>query len=802
MTQPNQQPLPPPSAPPPPSFDPGTYEATPPNAPTLDADTLLTGLNDRQKEAVTLPPGPALVLAGPGSGKTRVLTHRVAWLVGIEHVAPWRILAVTFTNKAAREMRARLEALVGGHALERLSIGTFHATCARLLRIEAGNAPSLDFDERFVIFDSDDQIRVVKRILGELDIDDKQYRPRAVLGAISTAKNEMLRPREYNPPTYWHEVAGRVYERYQALLRTSNALDFDDLLLETATLLRDVPEIRDKYRARWQHLLVDEFQDTNTVQYHLVRTLAAAEIEDAPHNLFVVGDEDQSIYRWRGADYRNIQRFRRDFPKARMVLLEQNYRSTQRILDAAQAVIAANANRTPKELWTEAEGGASITLFEAYDEGEEAAYVVRRIEQMCQRGRDYQDFAVMYRTNAQSRALEDALVRRAIPYQLVGATRFYDRREVRDAMAWLRLAHNPLDEVSLLRVINVPARGIGPKAQQVLRGVAAAEGLALWPALERIVDEEVATEALGLAPIDNRTRNALTGFHEILAQLLGERERLSPSDLLGRALELSGYANWLRDGSDEGEDRWQNLLELRGVAEDFGTLPPRDALSAMLESVALVADVDSLAETESAPGGGRITLLTLHAAKGLEYPVVFITGLEEDTLPHSRSTDDPEALAEERRLLYVGITRAREKLHLVHAFRRSLFGAHEAREPSRFLADLPAEVLGPSKTRSRSSSTAGRRSGSREAARQRETRWSSGSAGVGASRSGGKQAAKSGESSGEERFRAGDKVMHGTFGPGVVVSSVAKDDDEEVTVAFTEGGVKKLLQSFARLQPR
>jgi DNA helicase-2/ATP-dependent DNA helicase PcrA len=720
-------------------------------------------------------------------------------------------LAVTFTNKAAREMRARLEELVGARALERLSIGTFHATCARFLRIEAGAAPSLDFDERFVIFDSDDQLKVIKRILRELEIDEKQYRPRAVLGAISTAKNEMLRPREYNPPTYWHEVAGRVYERYQALLRTSNALDFDDLLLETATLLRDAPEVRDKYRARWQHLLVDEFQDTNTVQYQLVRGLAAAEIPDAPHNLFVVGDEDQSIYRWRGADYRNIQRFRRDFPAARTVLLEQNYRSTQRILDAAQAVIESNTNRTPKELWTEADAGAGITLFEAYDEGEEAAYVVRRIEQMCARGRDYRDFAVMYRTNAQSRALEDALVRRGIAYQLVGATRFYDRREVRDALAFLRLAHNPLDEVSLQRVINVPPRGIGLKAQGIVRDVANAEGVAMWPALQRIVDEQIDFEALGIGAIPNRTRNALAAFHDILVQLLLESERLSPSDLLGRALELSGYATWLRDGTEEGEDRWQNLLELRGVAEDFSALSPQDALAALLESVALVADVDSLAEdgAEEEAGGGRVTLLTLHSAKGLEYPVVFITGLEEDSLPHSRSTDDPEALEEERRLFYVGITRAREKLHLIHAFRRAIFGASAARQPSRFLSDLPAEVLGPSgqRTRTRSSdSSGGGRSRATGGARDRQTEWSpkeSPKARPARVPQGkGSAAGTAAGTTTELRFRAGDKVQHGTFGPGVVVTSSLRDGEEEVTVAFTKGGVKKLLQSFARLEPR
>ncbi len=774
--------------PPPPPLSPEAFNAAyppaPGSAPKLDADALLTGLNDRQREAVTLPPGPALVLAGPGSGKTRVLTHRVAWLVGVERVPTWQVMAVTFTNKAAREMRARLDTLLGGHAMDRLSIGTFHATCARLLRVEASGADILDFDGRFIIFDSDDQIRTVKRVVRELDLDDKQYRPRAILGAISAAKNEMIRPREYNPPTYWHEVAGRVYERYQALLRLSNALDFDDLLLETATLLRDVPAVRDKYRARWQHVLVDEFQDTNSVQYQMVHGLASAEIADAPHNLFVVGDEDQSIYRWRGADYRNIQRFRRDFPAARTVLLEQNYRSTQTILDAAQAVIAGNANRTPKELWTDSKGGAGITLFEAYDEGEEAAYVVRRIEQMNTRGREYGDFAVMYRTNAQSRAIEDALVRRRIPYQLVGATRFYDRREVRDALAFLRLAHNPLDEMSFLRVLNVPTRGIGPKALSYVQAVSDEFNVPLWSALQLLVDDEVERDLPGLGPVDNRSRNALTTFHTIIDGLLFARDTLEPSALLGRALDTSGYANWLRDGSEEGEERWENLLELRGVAEDFGALPPREALSAMLESVALVADVDGIAEGEDgAQQGERVTLLTLHSAKGLEYKVVFITGLEEDTLPHSRSANDPEALEEERRLLYVGITRAEEKLHLVHAFRRSLFGTTEVRQPSRFLTELPPEVLTPSAARTT-------RSRSKESSpRTEETQWR-------------KAPTRAGAAAGRTQFHAGDKVRHASFGEGIVVTSAERDGDEEVTVAFVKGGIKKLLQSFAKLEPR
>ncbi|MFN2251815.1 MAG: ATP-dependent helicase, partial [Anaerolineae bacterium] len=476
------------------------------------AHSLVSGLNAPQREAVTLPGGPALVLAGPGSGKTRVLTHRAAYLVSVLNVPPWRIMAVTFTNKAAKEMASRVADLAGDAALGDMTLGTFHALCARILRVESDVLPH---GPDYVIFDTDDQLRAVKQALADLKIDDKQYRPQSVLGAISDAKNELIRPESYAPRTYWHEIAGRVYERYQQILRDCNALDFDDLLLETAFLLGGNDTVRDKYQQRYRHVLVDEFQDTNTAQYALLKSLTAAADRDAPRNLFVVGDEDQSIYRWRGADYRNILRLRRDYPDVRVVLLEQNYRSTQVILDAARAVIDANPQRTPKQLWTEQEGGALINLFEAYDEGEEAAYVVRSIEREMAAGRSPGEIAVMYRTNAQSRVLEDACVRRGLPYQLVGATRFYDRREVRDALAYLRLVHNPLDDVSLQRVINVPPRGIGPRSWAMLGDWAIASLESRWSALQRIAAGE--RELAGAPTIDTRAANALTAFHGLLA---------------------------------------------------------------------------------------------------------------------------------------------------------------------------------------------------------------------------------------------------------------------------------------------
>ncbi|RIL09188.1 DNA helicase UvrD, partial [bacterium] len=654
----------------------------------LDPATLLHGLNDRQREAVQAIEGPVLVLAGPGSGKTRVLTHRVAWLVGVAGVPPWHILAVTFTNKAAREMTERLVALIGRPAVERLTAGTFHAICARILRREAGQA--LGFDANFVIFDTDDQLKVVRNALEALNLDPKTYRANAILGAISNAKNELIRPADYVAQSYWHEVAGRVYHRYQAGLRESNALDFDDLLLETACLMRDDAAVRARYQERYPFLMVDEFQDTNTAQYALLKALAAADTPEAPHNLFVVGDEDQSIYRWRGADWRNIQRFRQDFPGCRTILLEQNYRSTQTILDAAQAIIDRNAHRTRKALWTESGGGTEVTVFECYDETEEATYIVREIERRVAAGASYADFAVMYRTNAQSRAIEDAFVRWRVPYQLVGGTRFYDRREIRDVLAYLRFVHNPMDVIALERIVNVPPRNIGPKAWAALVDWARALGATLWDTLGYIASEtDRDAHPAGAPALDGRTRNALVRFHDIMAGLMAARATLPVPQLLEQVLEAGGYAAWLRDGTDEGEERWENVRELRGVALDFESLAPGDGLAAFLESVALVSDVDSL----DGRAGARVTLLTLHAAKGLEFAVVFITGVEEDRLPHARAADDAEGLAEERRLFYVGLTRAREKLYLLHTFRRTLYGTSEVSAPSRFLSDIPPHLV-------------------------------------------------------------------------------------------------------------
>jgi len=556
---------------------------------------ILAGLNPTQREAVEAIEGPVLVLAGPGSGKTRVLTHRVAYLVRECGIPPYNIVAVTFTNKAAGEMRARLANLIGSQ-LQKLTIGTFHAICVRILRREA---EVLGLHRDFVIYDSSDQLSLVRRALKDLNLDDKMYRPQAIHGAM---------------------IAGRVYKRYQEMLAANNALDFDDLLMRTVYLFREHPDVLDKYQRRYVYILVDEWQDTNTAQYELVRLLAGKR-----RNVFVVGDEDQSVYGWRGADYRNVMRFRQDFPEVRIILLEQNYRSTQTILDVANAVIAPNVHRTPKRLRTDKGKGVPIVIHEAYNEVEEAQYVVETISRLVAQGEARPgDCAVMYRTNAQS-------------------TRFYARAEIKDVLAYLRVIHNPADNVSLARILNVPRRGIGARTRAALESLAAQMGTSLYGALQVLKKETEETEETeGNSEnrgkvLTARMRKPLLRFAELLDGLIAMRDKVSVPELLDRMLEVTGYESYLRDGSDEGEDRWSNVMELFTVAREYAALPPDEALTTFLEEVSLVSDVDNLDENTDAP-----TLLTLHAAKGLEFPVVFIVGLEEGLLPHSRSFDDAE----------------------------------------------------------------------------------------------------------------------------------------------------------------
>ncbi len=715
----------------------------------------LSNLNPQQMEAVTAGPGPVLVLAGPGSGKTRVLTQRIAYLIGNQGVRPYHILAVTFTNKAAREMEDRVSELVGNQA-HGLTLGTFHATCARILRYEAEFLP---FNSNYVIFDTDDQISVVKRALADLNIDPKSYAPQSVLGTISKAKNELLLPDEFVPQNYRDEVVKRVFSRYQELLLASNALDFDDLLLWTARLLEDEPAARQKYAQRFEYVLVDEFQDTNLAQYRLLNHLASVH-----QNIFVVGDADQSIYAWRGADYRNVIRFERDYPKSQVIMLAENYRSTQTILDVAMAVIDRNPDRTPKNLITQRGRGEKVILHETYDDREEAIYVVDNIARLVASGQAGSgDFAVMYRTNAQSRLLEEAFLQASLPYKLVGAQRFYGRREVKDIIAYLRLVHNLNDEFSLTRVINVPTRGIGNKSVIALRTIAQQSGISPGEMLLEISEQD----SQYLESFQKRMGFSLSKFGLMLHRWRSIQDRSTPLELMDHIIEDTGYRAYIDDGTDDGNDRWENIMELRRLAGDFKDL----SLDAFLERVALVSDQDTLDSSLDVP-----TLLTLHAAKGLEFKVVFIVGLSDGTLPHFRSFDEPEGRQEERRLFYVGITRAMDRLFLILPLNRTSFGYSEPVDESRFLGDIPEELIsGTPRSKYRTRMT-----------RTSATRW--------------ERREPAAETSSEPQYQAGTTVMHPTWGEGLVLNSRIQDDDEIVDVFFAGEGLKRLAASLARLE--
>jgi DNA helicase-2/ATP-dependent DNA helicase PcrA len=720
---------------------------------------ILTGLNPAQKEAVEAINGPVLILAGPGSGKTRVITHRVAYLIKVVGVSPRRIMAVTFTNKAAREMEERLNKLVSA-SVQNLTLGTFHAICARILR-QDGKA--LGIDSKFSIYDDDDQISLIKRSLQDLALDPKQFAPRALQSVISNAKSQMLGPTDLRGKSYFDEVTRRVYERYQKLLTDSSALDFDDLLMKTVLLFRQNRETLEKYQARYMHIQVDEFQDTNLVQYELVKLLAGKY-----RNICVVGDPDQSIYSWRAADIRNILNFEKDFPDAKVVLLEQNYRSTQLILDAATHVISANKQRKPKDLWTENEKGQPPNVIETYSEEEEAQWVVNEIDRLV-RSKEIKagDCAVMYRTNAQSRVLEEAFIRYGMPYKLVAGTRFYERREVKDVIAYLRLIQNPLDTVSLMRVINVPQRGIGERSLDELSHWAQAQGVNAYKALQLLSDSKDSSEEL---PFSARTVKALAGFAVMIESFIEKSKDLNIVALFDLAVEKSGYKQYIR-GLVDGDERWENTMELRGVAQDYKDLSPEEGLTAFLEGVTLVSDVDSLDEKVD-----TVTLITLHQAKGLEFPVVFIIGMEEGILPHYRSIDDPAQLEEERRLCYVGITRAKLKVYLVRAFRRHLMGSSAVNKPSRFLLDIPSNLI------------------QRGGITEKEDEWTTPTIEA--------QEQRAKRTAAIPEFKAGDHVKHEQFGDGVVVNYNKTKNDAEVVVAFEGTGVKRFLLSFAKIEKR
>lgn len=652
-------------------------------------DRILGPLNEAQRRAVTTTEGPLLVLAGAGSGKTRVITHRIAWLVEHEGVAPWRILAVTFTNKAAAEMRDRLQEMIGERSRD-VAMGTFHSLCVRMLRRDG---EAIGLPKEFVIYDAEDQARVIKALLKEDDLPATgSTKPSLILAAISRAKNDglTLDQMEDQAVTHHDRMIAGFARRYSAELKRLEALDFDDLLIQGLRLLREAPEVAERYRTKWQYLHVDEYQDTNRIQYAWIRELASGH-----GNLCVVGDDDQSIYSWRGADIRNILDFERDWPTAEVVALEQNYRSTQSILDAAHGVVSNNRGRKAKKLWTDQSGGLPIPVYGGFDAEDEASWIVRRVEEhVDQRSADakreglhpetYGDIAILYRTNAQSRAIEEALLRAAIPYQLIGGTRFYQRREVKDALAWLRVLRSDTDRISYERIINVPPRGIGEKSIELLRRASAPHAAAPdGVPYGRVIAAAGRGEVSGVSP---KARRSLAEIDALVSRLRSRLSIIELPELLDSVYAESGLRAHLANEGVEGEERWANLLELRGIAGRFLELEPLDALDRFLEETALVADQDAIEDE-----GERVTLITLHAAKGLEWPNVFIAGLTEGLFPHSRALMDEEQMEEERRLCYVGITRAKRHLTLTYAIRRG-WGDGEG-VPSRFLAEIPQELL-------------------------------------------------------------------------------------------------------------
>ncbi len=731
---------------------------------TTRADALLEGLNPPQRQAVQCVDGPLLIVAGPGSGKTRVITHRIAYLNRHVGISPWRIAAVTFTNRAAREMRNRLTALMGDGA-QRLTAGTFHALCASVLRRD-GEVIGIPPD--YVIMDDEDQMNLIKQSMEQLQLDPKRFPPRSVLSAISRAKSQLLGPDALAAKAdgYYDEVVHRIFAAYQASLARSHGVDFDDLLGKAVELFRRAPEICDRWQERFIHFMVDEFQDTNTAQYEIARLLAGKH-----RNLAVVGDPDQSIYSWRNADIRNILSFKKDYPDATIVALSQNYRSTRTILNAARHVISANSQRIEQELFTENGQGVPIRIADTYSEEEEAQEVIREVQRLMEHeGVTLRDCVVTYRVNAQSRALEEACLRYGMPYKIVGGVRFYQRREVKDLICYLRLLENPFDEVSLARVINVPARGIGKRTVDELLAWANSLEIPAYTALQLLQDD-----AERSSPFDARQKRQLTGFLSLLNGLSALKPDMELPQLIDEVLEQSGLRRAILESNDpDAEDRLENLRELRGLSAEFADAPAEESLPVFLERIALVSDQDVLDEDEQQ----YITLITLHQIKGLEFPVVFITGMEDGVLPHMRSIDDPDQLEEERRIAYVGMTRARERLYLFRSLRRRMFGSFGSSRRSRFLKDIPFELIEVPER--------GQRFGNGDMGRaEREL------AAVGAE----------GAPVQAPPFKTGEKVTHPVFGLGIVVDCSPRPGDYEVTVAFPGNqGVKRILHSYGKLE--
>jgi DNA helicase-2/ATP-dependent DNA helicase PcrA len=736
---------------------------------------ILAGLNPAQKDAVQQVEGPLLILAGPGSGKTRVITHRIAYLIKTTGVSPRRIMAVTFTNKAAREMKERLQKLLGQVA-ENISAGTFHAICARILRQDG---KPLGIDPNFVIYDEDDQQSLVKQCLQDIDLDPRQYNPHKIRNAISFAKSQHLTPSGLGgkSSSHWDDIVCRVYERYQEQLGQSKAVDFDDLLMKVVQLFEKHQDVLEKYQSRYLHLMVDEFQDTNVTQYKLIRLLGGKY-----RNVCVVGDPDQSIYSWRFADIRNILSFEKDYADAKVIMLEQNYRSTKNILEAASCVISVNKKRKHKNLWTANLEGSPVFMIKTYNEQEEAQYVVSEILRLTgSDGIKPGGCAVMYRTNAQSRAVEEAFMRYGLKYKLIGGMKFYQRREIKDVIAYLRILHNPFDNISLSRIIKIPGRGIGAKTLSDLTNWSRDNHLSLFATMQTV-------SGGGGPGFGARISAAITGLYRTLNDLIVESQQISIVKLLDSLLDKSGYRDTIR-GEDDGEERWENIQELRTVAVDYDELPPGEGLSPFLEQISLVADTDEIESRED-----TTTLITLHQAKGLEFPVVFMVGMEEGLLPHRRSMEaGGDELEEERRLCYVGITRAEQQVYLMHTTRRSIFGASSESTPSRFLDDIPEHLV------ERKGLTGGEERFSRRT-EQREKRWSDDDEGTNIADLLAKKAQALQPPKELIVLNPGDRVRHTKFGDGQVIGIKPTGLDREVIIAFEGAGVKKLLLSMAPLE--
>jgi len=733
-------------------------------------------LNPAQREAVCHTEGPLLILAGAGSGKTRVLTYRIAQLLrnGVE---PYRILAVTFTNKAAQEMKERVVNLIGPEA-EKIWLATFHATCGRILR-QDGEAIGLD--RNFIIYDTQDQLIVVREALRELNLSETNFNPRAVLATISKAKNELRGPEEYaaEAADFWSGVVKKVYPLYQRKLAESMAVDFDDLIRLTIRLFQENPAVLAKYQERFKYIMIDEYQDTNRAQYVLVHLLA-----QKYRNLCVVGDDDQSIYGFRNADIRNILDFERDYPEVKVVKLEQNYRSTQNILKVANEVIKNNHARKRKTLWTENEEGEPVTVLKAADEREEAWLVTATIEELVRtEGWKYADFALLYRTNAQSRVFEEVLVQKGLPYQVVGGLRFYDRKEIRDLLSYLKLVYNPNDRISFRRVINTPKRGIGEASVERFLAFADEQGLTLLEAFQRMGEAAV---------LNSRAQKAMNAFYQFLEEMLFLRETVPVSALTKQVMEKSGYLESLRkEGTVEAESRLENLNEFLSITAQFEKESDDQSLGAFLETVALVADIDQYQQEQEG-----ITLMTIHSAKGLEFPVVFLVGLEEGIFPHSRSLMEEAELEEERRLCYVGMTRARRRLYLSYAVMRTLYGNTQYQVPSRFLQEIPSALL-----RFPEKETMGPAAGDMPF----RIPFAAASVPAGPTSPAGRPSAAgplfpAGPRQGTTvNYRPGDKVLHGKWGKGTVITVEGEGQEAKVKVAFPGLGIKELLVELAPL---